>query len=109
MTFGTPGADECRKILLLPDGTTLLAGYQNGQKSGDIWLAKVAMRQIVWETNLGASEFETLSGLAATSDGGFVFSGNTGKKGGTGAGDVYLAKADARGALLWKKWLAIRN
>ena len=103
-TFGTPGADECRKMLLLPDGTTLLAGYQNGQKSGDIWLAKVAARQIVWETNLGASEFETLSGLAATSDGGFVFSGNTGKKGGTGAGDVYLAKADARGALLWKKW-----
>lgn len=103
-TFGTPGRDECREILLLPDGDALLAGYQNGKKNGDVWLAKVAGNKLVWEKNLGASEFETLGGLALASDGGFAFCGNTGKKAGTGAGDIYLAKTDPRGELQWKKW-----
>ncbi len=103
-TFGTPGRDECRKMLLLPDGSVLLAGYQNAQKNGDIWLAKVDGRQLIWEKNLGASEFETLAGLALAPDGGFAFCGNTGKKAGAGAGDIYLAKTDARGEVQWKKW-----
>ncbi len=59
-TFGTTGRDKCQKILLLPDGAVLLAGQQNGQKNGDLWLAKVVGQQILWEKNIGASEFETL-------------------------------------------------
>jgi len=103
-TFGTPGRDECRKMLLLPDGNVLLAGYQNDRKHGDVWLAKVENQTIVWEKNLGTSEFDNLSGLVLAADGGVVFSGNTGKKAEKGSGDVYLAKADATGNLQWKKW-----
>jgi Caspase domain len=103
-SFGTPGRDECLKMLLLPDGTALMAGRQNNARSGDVWLAKIDGQQIVWEKQLGDSEFETLSGLALATDGGVVFSGNTGRKAEKGSGDVYLAKADANGALVWKKW-----
>ncbi len=103
-SFGTPGRDECLKMLLLPDGTAIMAGRQNNARNGDLWLAKIDGQQVVWEKNLGDSEFETLSGLAPTTDGGIVFSGNTGKKAEKGSGDVYLAKADASGNLLWKKW-----
>ena len=79
-TFGTEGKDACLKMALLPDGSALLAGYQNNSKAGDIWLAKVNWQQIVWEKTLGMSEFDNLSGLALASDGGIVFCGNTGKK-----------------------------
>ncbi len=103
-TLGTPGRDECREMLLLADGTVLLAGIQNDKKSGDIWLAKLDGKKVLWEKNLGATEFETISGLALSTDGGFVFCGNTAKKASTGAGDIYLAKTDGRGDLLWKKW-----
>ncbi|MEQ1747029.1 MAG: caspase family protein [Saprospiraceae bacterium] len=103
-TFGTPGHDECRKLRILPDGAALLAGHQNDKKSGDIWLAKVNGKQLAWEKNLGTAEFETVSGLVFAPDGGYVFCGNTGKKGGTGKGDVFLVKTDPRGELLWKKW-----
>jgi len=103
-TFGTPGRDECRSMLLLSDGSALLAGWQNDKKNGDVWLAKVDGKKMVWEKNIGASEFETLGGLAPATDGGFVFCGNTGKKGGSGTGDIFLAKTDARGELQWKKW-----
>jgi len=103
-TFGTPGRDECREIQILSDGTVLLAGFQNDKKNGDLWLAKVDGKKMLWEKNLGATEFETISGLGLATDGGFVFCGNTAKKAGTGAGDIYLAKTDGRGDLLWKKW-----
>lgn len=103
-TLGTPGRDECREMLLLADGAVLIAGMQNDKKSGDIWLTKMDGKKVLWEKTLGAGEFETISGLALATDGGFVFCGNTAKKAGTGAGDIYLAKTDGRGDLLWKKW-----
>jgi len=107
-TFGTPGDDECRQIALLPDGSALLAGYRDGQKNGDIWLFKVEKKDaawtMAWEKNLGSEEFKTLSGLVTTTDGGAVFCGNTAKKAENGSNDVYLAKADAKGNLLWKKF-----
>ena len=104
LTFGTSGKDACRQMLLLPDGSVLLAGYQDGQKNGDIWLAQIKNKELIWEKNLGQSEFETLSGLALATDGGFVFCGNTGKKAGSGTGDIYLAKTNSGGELQWKKW-----
>lgn len=103
-TFGTTGRDKCQKILLLPDGAVLLAGQQNGQKNGDLWLAKVVGQQILWEKNIGASEFETLANIVMASDGGFVISGNTGGKAEKGSGNVYLTKTDANATVLWKKW-----
>lgn len=106
-TFGTPGDDECRKIVLLPDGSALLAGYRNGQKNNDIWLFKVEKKDgawtMVWEKQLGTNAFKTLTGLVATIDGGVVFCGNTAKGAENGGGNVYLAKADAKGNLLWQK------
>lgn len=107
-TFGSPGDDECRKIVVLPDGSALLAGYRDGQKGGDVWIFKVEKKEaawtLVWEKQLGSDEFKTLSGLVTTPDGGAVFCGNTGKKAENGTGNVFLAKADAKGNLLWKKF-----
>ena len=102
-TFGTKGKDECLAMKLLADGDVLLAGTQNNGKTGDVWLAKLHDQTLVWEKNLGNSEFETLGGLALATDGGYVFCGNTGKKAEKGTGDIYLAKADANGDLKWNK------
>lgn len=108
-SFGTPGRDECRGLLSLSDGTVLMAGTSNNQKNGDIWLAKVEERRILWEKNVGSGEFETLGGIVAADDGGFVFCGNTGKKAENGAGNVYLAKVDANGVLIWKKFFGEKD
>jgi len=103
-TFGSAGRDECRRMVLLPDGSVLLAGYRDGQKAGDIWLLKVQDKTVLWEKSVGMDEFKTLSGLVSTTDGGIIFSGNTGKKAENGADNVFLAKADSKGNMLWKKF-----
>ncbi len=102
-SFATNGDDGFRRLVLLPDGSAVLVGYQNGQSDGDIWLAKVEGKRMVWEKILGKNEFETISGLALATDGGFVFCGNSGKKMEGGTGNIYLAKTDAKGDLVWKK------
>lgn len=101
---GTPGRDEFRRMLLQPDGSVILAGRSNDGESGDVWLSKMQNDSLRWEKNLGSSEFKTLSGFVATTDGGFVFCGNTGEKAENGDRNIYLAKADAKGQLVWKKF-----
>ncbi|MBL7780166.1 MAG: caspase family protein [Saprospiraceae bacterium] len=101
---GTPGRDEYRFVLLQPDGSVLLAGQSNDGDTGDVWLSKMRNDSLQWEKNLGSAEFNNLSGLVSTPDGGLVFCGNTGKKAENGDGNIYLAKADAKGKLLWKKF-----
>lgn len=101
---GTSERDEYRHILIQPDGAVILAGSSNDHNSGDVWLSKMQQDTLRWEKNIGNSEFETLSGFVAASDGGFVFCGNTGKKAENGAENIYLAKADAKGKLVWKKF-----
>ncbi len=103
-TYGTAGRDEFRHILLQNDGSLILAGHNNDRTAGDIWLSKIQQDTVRWEKNIGTEAFETLSGFVPASDGGFVFCGNTGKKAENGAENIYLAKADAKGNLSWKKF-----
>ncbi|MCC6280233.1 MAG: caspase family protein [Saprospiraceae bacterium] len=103
-TYGTPGRDEFRHMLLQNDGSVVLAGHNNDGNTGDIWLSKIQQDSVRWEKNIGSAEMETLSGFVPASDGGFVFCGNTGKKAENGAENIYLAKADAKGNLVWKKF-----
>lgn len=104
-TFGgASGASEFRKLATANNGDLIAAGYREGRKGGDIWLVRLQGRKVVWETQAGNEEFETIAGLYADRDGGFVFCGNTGKKAPGGSGDVYIAKTDADGKLLWKKF-----
>jgi len=97
LRFGGAGNDVCRFILSSPDGSALLAGYKNDQKSGDIWVAKMEADTLVWETLLGKNEFAGISGIVRSSDGGFVFCGNTAGKAPSGTGYVYAAKINAQG------------
>ena len=103
-TYGTPEHDEFRHLLLQSDGSVILAGYHNDRKTGDICLTKIQNDTLRWEKNIGNAEFETLSGFVSTPDGGFAFCGNTGKKAENGAENIYLAKVDAKGSLVWKKF-----
>ncbi|HOY20258.1 MAG TPA: caspase family protein [Haliscomenobacter sp.] len=97
-TIGGTGKDELRQIEITPDGTAMvLAGFKNDQKDGDAWLIRLSLKfEMVWEKQLGNGKYGVPSGLALSTDGGAVFSGNTRK------GDqVYAAKIDARGAEVW--------
>lgn len=101
---GTGGKNEFKKIVTAADGSLLAAGHREGRKGGDVWLLRLSGNEVLWEVQLGSEEFETISGLAADRDGGFVFCGSSGKKAPNGAGDAYIAKTDAQGKLLWKKF-----
>jgi hypothetical protein len=101
---GAGGKNEFKKIVTAPDGSLLAAGHREGRKGGDVWLLRLLGNETLWEVQLGSEEFETITGLAADRDGGFVFCGTSGKKAPNGAGDAYIAKADGQGKLLWKKF-----
>lgn len=108
-TIGGIGKDELRQIEITPDGTAMvLAGFKNDQKDGDAWLIRLSLKfEMVWEKQLGRDKYGIPSGLALSTDGGAVFSGNTRK-----GDNIYAAKIDARGAEVWGsnlRWPRIRR
>ncbi len=97
LRFGGAGDDVCRFVIALPDGSALLAGYQEDKKNGDVWLAKLDGDTLAWQTRMGRGEFASISGIVRAGDGGFVFCGNTAGKAKPGTGYIYVAKIDSQG------------
>jgi hypothetical protein len=71
--------------------------------NNDILLIKTNSEgDTIWTKNFGGTEYETVSCLKKTTDGGYIIVGTTNSYGDPG-GDVFLVKTDSEGNLLWNK------
>ncbi len=99
------------------ENSTLLAGYTTsfGAGGSDIWLIKVISKlnflngnpwyyrdMIDWRKTYGGPQDDGAKSVIQTGDGGFLLAGYT-ESYGAGSSDVYLAKVDSNGNLLWNK------
>ncbi len=109
-TFGGSNWDSSYSVQQTSDGGFIIAGYtwSFGAGSGDVYLVKTdSAGSLLWQKTFGGSDNDFGHSVQQTSDGGFIIAGETGAFV-TGSPefylyDVYLAKTDSAGNLLWQK------
>ncbi|WP_158267548.1 GEVED domain-containing protein [Adhaeribacter arboris] len=119
--YGGSGYDELKKVLQLPTGEYILAGYSNSPAGGDksqgsqggtdFWLIKVSRTGTkIWDKRYGGTLNEELGGIVQTSGGGFLLGGTSasginGEKSEVSRGgkDFWLISLDKNGTKLWDK------
>jgi len=98
-TFGTPDREQLVALVTTPDGGYLLGGttssaYIGSQSYSDYYLVKLdANGNKLWDQKLSTKQYDNMTNLIATPDGGYLISGN----------DYSVLKVDAQGKLLWQK------
>jgi len=107
----TAGDDSVEAIAVMGTGEVYVTGYTSGGLEGssaggnDIFVAKYDRDgNLSWTRQFGTSESDVAHGLDFLSDGSVYVAGETrGALGGTSAGDsdLFVAKLDASGTLLW--------
>lgn len=114
--YGGGGNEEATSIAQTLDNGYIVAGFtssSSGDVSGnngglDYWILKLDVEGVlVWETNLGGSEFDIAQSVEQTSDGGYIVGGYSesldGDVGGNyGENDYWIVKLDALGNLIWE-------
>jgi gliding motility-associated-like protein len=114
--LGGSKLDAGNAIEQTTDGGYVVAG-EAGSSDGDVggnqgindyWIVKLdGSGKLVWENNLGGSNWDVASDIEQTSDGGYVVAGasqsNDGDvDGNQGRSDYWIVKLDSRGQLLWE-------
>ena len=121
--IGGPNVEEARGVAVGPDGSVVVAGYFNttttfapgvtrtSAGNADVYLAKFdADGQFQWVASAGGTNFDSAEGVTTDADGNiFVvgrFQGTAAFAPGVsvvsvGSSDVFLAKYDPAGTLLW--------
>ena len=116
--LGTSGYDEANDLAIDSSGNIYLSGVTDGSLggtsagSGDGWLAKYnSSGGLVWKQQLGTSAWDRATEIAVDGTGLYVTGETDGSLAGTNAGlrDVWLAKYDLNGGLLWKRQLGTSN
>ncbi|PSR53953.1 hypothetical protein AHMF7605_10700 [Adhaeribacter arboris] len=122
-TYGGNDREELSTLIATPDGGYLLGGSSrsdgNGTKSEanrgkfgtDYWIVKTdANGNKLWDKTFGGDNWDDLTSLVATPDGGYLLggsanSGKTGDKtqGGEGASEYWVIKIDVNGNKIWDK------
>lgn len=122
-SFGGSESDFANTVKPTADGGCIIGGYSysdsSGTKSspsygaGDFWLLKLdASGNKQWDQSFGGSNFEGISSLQQTSDGGYIlagtsFSGVSGNKSsisyGSDSGDYWVVKLNGSGNKQWDK------
>lgn len=124
-TLGGAGSDRLESINITDDGGFIAGGYSNsnvsGDKSencfggywGDYWVMKLdSIGNIIWQNTIGGDQNDYLKCVIPDTDGGFILGGNSlstisGDKtesclGGFAAGDYWIVKINAAGAIVWQ-------
>lgn len=120
--YGGSYFDEARAIVPTGDNSVVLAGYnnsadgdfadigkaENDQWEGDAFIMKIGSDgEVLWKKGLQGSRNDVAHALSRCPDGGFIVCGETSSADGhfpsTGKGwvDVFVAKTDSRGKVLW--------
>jgi hypothetical protein len=120
-SFGGTSNEYAFTILNTTDGGYLIGcetQSNNGDVTGnhgssDIWLTKINSNGVkLWQKCLGGLDYEAVTGMDNTSDGGYILVGMTesnGAKtssqvfGNRGGRDIWVAKLDANGAIQWRQ------
>src|ERR1051326_3644871 len=103
-TFGTTANDYARSIRQLSDGSIYVAGYSNGGTHGgfDYALNKSdRWGNLLWTKYYGDSLDNNGLYMNTTSDGNFIFTGET--QTASNGLDIRIYKIDTAGNLLWAK------
>lgn len=115
--YGESGNEAAHSVAQTLDGGYIVAGsssssdglLENNNGGLDYWILKLNSEGgLVWETNLGGSEFDIAKSVEQTSDGGYIVAGysasSDGDVGGNyGEEDYWIVKLDALGNLVWEK------
>jgi hypothetical protein len=105
-TIGGDASDVLIDAISTSDGGFLLGGNsmsgKSGEKTGnshgslDYWLVKLdGQGNIQWDKTIGGTEYDVLSDIDETSDGGYILAGSLG-----------LTKIDSKGTVQWQKKLS---
>ena len=119
-TIGGNNNDQLYSIAPSPDGGYVLGGSSYSNISGDktensngdydYWVAKIdSLGAIEWQNTIGGSEYDRLSSITPTPDGGYVLGGlsNSNISGdktenSNGDYDYWIVKIDSLGAIVWQ-------
>jgi gliding motility-associated-like protein len=106
-TYNGIGHDEAYDIMVTTDGGSIVAGRTTSNSSAwDGFLLRLNTQgDIVWSKTYGGSQYDDLSKVRQTTDGGYIAFGKTSSFGVDGA--AYLVKTNGDGDLLWSKRLYI--
>ncbi len=115
--LGGNQSDIANSVSQTTDGGYIICGTtfsNDGDVSGnhgqtDIWVVKLdAAGSIQWQRCLGGTGFDSGTSVLQRPDGGYLVVGNTSSNNGDvsgnhGSSDIWLAKLDASGALVWQR------
>ncbi len=100
---GTNKYDDAKCVVQTYDSGYVVVGSTSGLGSGqsDVYLTKISKNgKVLWQHGLGGVGVEKGNSLIQTKDSGFAITGYSNSSG-NGGYDVYLAKTDSSGNLLW--------
>lgn len=103
-TFGGPGIDYARDVVVDEDGSFLIVGGTSSYGAGkfDVLLLKVNQNgEVIFYATFGGREDDWAVSIAKTSDG-FIIAGST-RSFGAGGSDIYVVKVDKKGNRIWEK------
>ncbi|MEW6364763.1 MAG: CARDB domain-containing protein [Acidobacteriota bacterium] len=102
--LGGTAAEVFYSVVEAPGGGYVGLGATTSQGAGgvDVLLAKYsATGALQWQRTLGGSGDDVATGLAATSEGGYVLCGTTASWGFGGGNEAFMVKTDASGIVSW--------
>jgi hypothetical protein len=120
-TYGGSGREELAIIRQTADGGYIVGGLSESPASGDktqpvsgstdYWVLKLNFAgTLQWEHSYGGNQFEVLTAVLQTTDGGYLLGGHSNSGIGTGKThssrggyDYWVVKADANGTQQWDR------
>ena len=104
-TYGGPLDDQCWSLVVTDDGGYVLLCDTTSFGSGgsDVWVVKVdSLGNPEWNYTYGGNDFESVSTIIRTNDGGYAFAAST-TSFGAGSSDFWLVKLDSYGNMEWNQ------